>query len=518
MQPEAIRKRSRRPLARALERLPAAWARALGWLALAWASALLLTMPQWVDMARQWFTVSTYQHILFVPAIIGWLVWNRREVLAGIPPQAWLPGLGMVAGALLVWLVGTLTSLDLIAQAGAVLVLQSAVLAVLGPRAGAVLAFPLAFAAFLVPFGEEIVTPLQMLTADMVIALTHLSGIPAQIDGIFIDTPAGLFEVAEACAGVQFVVAMLTLGVLAAKVGMTRWPHRTALLALCLVVPILANGVRAWAIVAIAQYVGAERAGGIDHIVYGWVFFALVVALVMALAWRWFDRDPEAEGRSTARWAGHPVVTAIDRLHLRAGTLAPLMVALIALAGLWSGLARSANYEAATLVAPEVPGWALVETPMRTNWQPVGAAASERLHVIFRDSRGRSVDLYLAAYDGDADPTASAEGAVPQDTPWRRVRAVPAPAGMMGEELVWNATEHRMAWTAYVAGGQASANPLSFRLSGLGDRLTLRAEPRWLVILSTDDGASEEQAEALLRRFHARSGGPAALVEAATAR
>ncbi|MBB3032760.1 exosortase A [Erythrobacter lutimaris] len=505
-------------MAQVLGGLPAAWPRALGWLAFAWGSALLLTMPQWVDMARQWFTVSTYQHILFVPPIIGWLVWNRREALAGIAPQAWLPGLGMVAGALFVWLVGTLTSLDLLAQAGAVLVLQCAVLAVLGLRAGAVLAFPLAFAAFLVPFGEEIVTPLQMLTAEMVIALTHLSGIPAQIDGIFIDTPAGLFEVAEACAGVQFVVAMLTLGVLAAKVGMTRWPHRIALLALCLVVPILANGVRAWGTIAIAQYVGAERAGGIDHIVYGWVFFALVVALVMALAWRWFDRDPEAEGRCAGRWVDHRLVLAIDRPHLRASTLVPVLVALIALAGLWSGLARSGTYDRAALAGPDVPGWTLVETQMRTNWQPLGAAASERLHLIYRDPEGQSVDLYLAAYDGDADPTASAEGAVPQNTPWRRVRAVSAAEGMMGEELVRSATEHRMAWTSYVAGGQSTANTLAFRLIDLGDRLALRAEPRWLVILSTADGASEEQAEGLLRRFHARSGGPAALVEAATAR
>ena len=498
MQPEAIHKRSRRPIAKAVDRLPAAWSRPLAWLALVWASALLLTMQQWLDMARQWFTISTYQHILFVPPIIAWLVWNRRDVLAGIAPRAWLPGLAMVAAALFVWLVGTLTSLDLIAQAGAVMVLQMAVLAVLGPRAAAALAFPIGFAVFLVPFGEEIVTPLQMLTAEMVIALTHLSGIPAQIDGIFIDTPAGLFEVAEACAGVQFVVAMLTLGVLAAKVGMTRWPHRIAMLTLCLVVPILANGVRAWAIIAIAQHVGAERAGGIDHIVYGWVFFALVVALVMALAWRWFDRDPEAEGRSAARWASHPLVAAIDRFHLRASTIAPLLVALIALAGLWSGLARSANAEAVVPNAPEVPGWSLVETPMRTDWQPTGAAASERLHVIYRDRQGRSVDLYLAAYRGDADPTASAEGAVPQDTPWRRVRGLPATPDMMGEELVWNATRHRMAWTGYVAGGVSSANTLALRLSGLGERLALRAQPRWLVIISTSDGASREEAKGLL--------------------
>ena len=156
-------------------------------------------------MGHQWLTVSAYQHILFVPPIVGWLVWNRRTVLAQMAPHAWWPGLALVIGALLLWLAGSLTSIDIVAQGAAVLLLQGVTIAMVGPRVGAVLAFPLAFAFFLVPFGEEIVPPLQALTAEMVIGLTHLSGIDATIDGVFIATPAGLFEVAAACAGVQFV-------------------------------------------------------------------------------------------------------------------------------------------------------------------------------------------------------------------------------------------------------------------------------------------------------------------------
>ena len=476
----------------------------------------MLAGPQWVDMARQWLTVSAYQHILFVPPIIGWLVWNRREVLAGMSPHAWWPGLPMVLGALAVWLVGSLTSIDIVAQAGAVLILQAATLALLGPRVGSVLLFPLAFAAFLVPFGEEIVPPLQMLTADMTIMLTHLSGIPAEIDGVFIDTPAGLFEVAEACAGVQFVVAMVTLGVLAAKVGMQRWHRRIAMMALCVVVPILANGIRAWGTIAIAQVIGIERAGGIDHIIYGWVFFALVVALIMALAWRWFDRDPEAEGRASARLARHPLVAAIDTLPARASTLAPLLAALILLTGLWAGLSLSAK-PAAEPAPPQVEGWTLVDTSGVPDWQPRGASASQRLHLIYRDAAGARVDVYLAAFVGDADPTADGEGAVPPDTAWRRLGPAPAPDGMFGEELLAFGTSRRLAWTSFVSGGEATSDPLGFRLSGLGQRLALSAEPRWLVILSAPE-APGAPADVILRRFHEQSGGPAALVARAQSR
>jgi len=88
------------------------------------------------------------------------------------------------------------------------------VLAVLGPRVALVVALPLGMGVFLVPFGDEIIPPLQMITAAMAIALTQWSGVAAEIDGINIYTPAGWFIVAEACSGVRFLIAMVALAVL----------------------------------------------------------------------------------------------------------------------------------------------------------------------------------------------------------------------------------------------------------------------------------------------------------------
>ena len=50
----------------------------------------------------------------------------------------------------------------------------------LGLRASLLLALPLVMACFLVPFGDEIIPPLQMITADIAIALTRWSGVPRQ--------------------------------------------------------------------------------------------------------------------------------------------------------------------------------------------------------------------------------------------------------------------------------------------------------------------------------------------------
>jgi exosortase A len=292
------------------------WRSAVARLAVAWIALGVLAANEWAQMAHQWWDIDTYSHILLIPPIISWLLWIRRGEMMRLPPQGWWPGLLWVGLGLLVWLVGRDFGINLFAQAGAVMTLQGAAMALLGLRVALILAFPLFYMAFLVPFGDEIIPPLQSITASIATALTQWSGIETVADGIRIDTPAGLFVVAEACSGVKFLIAMVALGVLVAHTCFTSWNRRCWFLIACLVVPVIANGIRAWATIFIAQYVGAEVAGGFDHIVYGWLFFGIVIALVLGIAWRWFERVPEEAGWTAveldamplvARWEGRAV-------------------------------------------------------------------------------------------------------------------------------------------------------------------------------------------------------------------
>jgi exosortase A len=277
----------------ALPIVPDAWRLPLLRLALAWVGLIALLWGEWADMVHQWWNASTYNHILLIPPILVWLVHLRRDELASLAPQAWWPGLGWLVPGLLAWLAGTVTDVNLVRQVGAVMVLQAAVPALLGPRIAFGLLFPLAYMFFLVPFGDEIIPSLQAITAQLAIALTHASGVPAQIDGFFIDTPAGLFEVAEACSGVKFLVAMVALGTLVAHLCFRSPRRRAAFMAAAVIVPILANGVRAWGTIFVAQSQGLEFAAGFDHIIYGWIFFALVIAVLLGASWRFFDRSPD---------------------------------------------------------------------------------------------------------------------------------------------------------------------------------------------------------------------------------
>lgn len=322
------------PKPTALGRIPAVWRAPLIALTAAWIALIAVTAPSWGEVLHQWWNIDTYNHLLLVPFIIGWLVALKAGELAKISPRPYLPALALAAGGLALWWAGRMLGINLIAHAGAVGALQGAVIAVLGVRASLLLALPLGFASFLVPFGDEIIPPLQFITADIAVALTHASGVPASIDGIHIDTPAGLFIVAEACSGVKFLIAMVTLGVLVAFTRFASWSRRALFLAACVIVPILANGVRAWATIYIAQYIGAEAATGFDHIIYGWVFFAIVVGVLLAGAWRFFEREPERFGWGSEAIDRWDWLARAEVRSLAPATAALAMAAMAAIAAL----------------------------------------------------------------------------------------------------------------------------------------------------------------------------------------
>lgn len=477
---------------------------------LAWLVVLGAFAADWAAMADQWWNSSTYNHVLFVPVILGWLVWLRRRQLLLIEPSAWWPGLVLFAGAALLWMLGAFASVATARQAGVVAMMIAAAIGLLGPRVSRGLVFPLAYMLFLVPFGDEFVPLLQMITAKITIALVHLSGIEARIDGVFIDTPAGLFEVAEACSGVKFLVAMIAFGALVANVCFLHWRRRAIFLAVCVVLPVLANGVRAWGTIFAAQYVGAEVAAGIDHLIYGWLFFAAVLLVLLAGSWRFFDRAPDDEMIDAAVITASPLLGRLARLEVRP------MVALgcIALTAICAqGWAKAADALVAPLppriALPPVSGWERADYQPTVGWEPRAAGADHRLLGSYRDADGRKVDVFLALYAAQGDGREAGgfgEGALPPESAWSWLGPIPASEGGQGERLLADGQVERIALTWYRTGDLLTGANARLRLANLGDRLLLRARPTILLILSAEEGQGVPAA-VLLDQFR-QSAGP----------
>jgi exosortase A len=487
MQPELAQASPRSPLAG----LTPAWQAALGRLGVSWTFLILLFFSDWRAMAGQWWDSSTYNHVLLVPAILGWLVWLRKDELLKLHPDTWVPGMVPLCGALALWLLGSFSGLTIAREAGAVAMLPASAMLLLGPRVAAGLTFPLGYMALLVPFGDELVPPMQTITAKLTVMLTHLSGVPARIDGVFIDTPAGLFVVAEACSGVKFLIAMIAFAVLVANVCFRSWPRRIAFLAVATVVPVLANGARAWGTIYVAQSMGAAYATGFDHIVYGWIFFAVVIAMVLALSWRWFDRSPDDPMIDAARIEAVPLLTRLSAMRLRP------VLALLAIMLVTMGVQTWAN-AAERLAAPlakridfaAAPGWHRVDYAPTLAWQPRASGAEHRLLGSFADDAGHRVDVFFAVYSGQGEGKEAGgfgEGALTPDSAWAWADNGPAMAGASTERLIGDGRIVRFAQTSYRTGDLLTGSNARLKLANMTDRLLLRARPTMLLILSSED-------------------------------
>ena len=474
------------------------WRRHLILLAASWAALLAIFHRDVADLAEIYWNSTTYGHCLFVLPVVGWLVWQRRDDLAKLTLFAWWPGLALVGAGAFGWLIGDAAAVGLFRHAGLVLMLQGAVVTLLGPQVARGMLFPLFYLSFLIPFGDFLEKPLQDLTVAMIMPLLHAFGVPATVDGVLIYTPSGVFEVAEACSGSKFVIAMVAYGALVANVCFVSWRRRAAFLAMAFVVPMIANGVRAWGTIYAAWWTSIEQATGMDHIVYGWVFFAAVMAAVLAIGWHWFDRDPDAAWFDAAA-LDKPVTRRIDAVTATGAVLGiPVLFAIWA-----SVIAQRADALPAQIALPEVPGWQRVPMNARAPWTPYYPNADHFLIGRYGDGQGRAVDLAIAVYDSQREGKeliAFGQGAIREEGEWIRVQDLPSIAGGSAVRMTRPGPVERDAVTWYRVGDVLSSSAKAVKLETLKNRMLGGPQSGVAILVSAEriDGSARDEIEAFL--------------------
>ncbi len=274
-------------------RPPANWqASVAAWVAIVTAS-IFAFWPSWVSILDQWLNNRSFNHCLLILPISMYLIWRKRETLTGIPLRVWMPGVAVLAALGLLWLASWVLDINLVQHLIIIAVLPVALVTVTGTEFSRAIVFPLVYTVFAVPFGKFLVPDLQEFTAQFSVALLRLSDIPVFFEGLYISIPSGNFVVAEACSGINYLIASVALSTLYAYLQYQKTYKRALFIAASVVVPIIANGLRAYGIVVIAHLSNHKYAVGVDHILYGWIFFGLVLFLMFWVGGFFRDPDPE---------------------------------------------------------------------------------------------------------------------------------------------------------------------------------------------------------------------------------
>ena len=132
----------------------------------------------------------------------------------------------------------------------------SAVWLVFGTAIIRALFFPLAFLIFAVPFGEDLIPSLMEFTAEFTVMMVRLTSIPVYQEGLFFSLPSGNWSVVQACSGIRYLIATVALGSLYAYLTYTQLKKRLFFILISFIIPVVANGLRAFMIVMIGHLSG----------------------------------------------------------------------------------------------------------------------------------------------------------------------------------------------------------------------------------------------------------------------
>lgn len=358
-------------------------------------AVLLLFRQTTVSTIAIWERSETFAHGFLIFPISAFLIWSRRKEIAQIMPQPDLRGLPVLLLLGFGWLLAHLARVPVVQQYAVVAMIPVLVWTILGQRVARTLMFPLGFLFLAVPMGEFLMLPLMDFTANFTVAALQLTGVPVYREGTFFTVPSGQWSVVEACSGLRYLIASITLGCLYAYLTYRSAWRRIIFTIMALIVPVIANGLRAYMIVMIAHLSDMKLATGVDHLIYGWVFFGLVMLLLFWVGSFWREDLPDAENATPA---APPVAPApIPRQRLALATLAALGVAAV-----WPGYAFYLKSQVTptahiALAAPAATGGWLADPAPLSNWTPEYKGSDASLMQTYRKG-DKAVSLYLGYY------------------------------------------------------------------------------------------------------------------------
>ena len=480
------------------------WIPTLCWIAVACVAFGVAFQHEIGAAVRVWNGSTAYNHCYLVLPLVGALLWMRRDLIAQLRPAPSWWALALLPPASALWLAAALLDVHEAAQLSVVLLFEILLLAVLGWQVFRALLAPLLFLFFLVPFGAFLVPLLQTYTTAFTVHGLQLLGIPVFADGFIIQIPEGTFEVAEACAGLRFLIASIVFGCFfATVVYRSRW-RRAAFIALSIVLPIVANGFRALGLVLLGHIIGDAASAMADHILYGWLFFTIVTLVLIAIGIG-FKEDVR---RSPPRMM--PASVPAPRPPLGSVMAIGLVLALAGPAYLyWVERASAAPIAAAErfAVPPKDGAWRR-EPVTEGDWLPQADNAERTTIADYRNGR-TTVTEVVAFYPVPerGNPLTRTAAEIVQPEPWGLVETGRASVSVGGKAVTVNTTKiarddrQRLVWWFYVIDGKPTGSVLEAKL--LQAATALRGERRLgaLVVLSTEISKATEPAAATLTGF-----------------
>jgi exosortase D (VPLPA-CTERM-specific) len=272
--------------------VPNRWSRLLTLAGVGILAALLLVFAYADSLAflfQQWMEDDNYSHGIFVPVIVGYLIWWRRSavIAAGVAPSWW--GVGLVLVGLILFVLGELSTLYVVLYLSLWFVVVGLVVAAIGIHASRAIIFPLGYLLTMFPLPQileqNLSAQLQLISSAFGVGCLQLLGITAFREGNVIDLGPIQLQVVEACSGLRYLFPLTSLALLCAYLFQDRVWKKILLVASAVPIAIVLNGLRIGMIGLLVEWFGQGAAEGFMHAFEGWAMFVLSFSLLLCEMW-----------------------------------------------------------------------------------------------------------------------------------------------------------------------------------------------------------------------------------------
>jgi exosortase A len=412
-----------------------------------------------------WWISPTYSHCFLIIPIVAWLIWEKRAALAKLTPNLAPQALFVIPLLALMWWLGELSAINEVQQYAVVGIMQALIVALLGADILRLIWFPVLYLLFLVPTGEYLIVPMQHFATRFVDVSLNLLNIPHFTEGTTFELTNGRFEIAEACAGLRFLIATVTLGVLFSYMMFRKIYKAVLFLVACVAVPLIGNGLRCVGIIVLAHYTNNQYGAGADHIVYGWGFNVAILLILGVVGSLFRDAFHERDSGRISR----PVSPA--RLAMVSALAATLLFTGPALS--WWHNNSFTQPDLAAITRPfDLAGWR--EGPASLSWRPDFAGVDGQVAASFVPADGTAipVDLFIGYY---ARPRPGHSMTAHVNRPWNEqgwtasdvnniVAASPKNRTQFQEWIITSPAERRIIWSSYWVDGRFTTSLLTVKL------------------------------------------------------
>ena len=238
-------------------------------------------------LVLDWWKDPNFSHGFLIPIFSVFLVWQRRKQLALLRPKPSGFGLVVVAGSLMMLIVGVLGAEFFLSRSSFVFLVAGLVIYFLGWNYFRATVFPWAFLFLMVPIPaiifNQVAFPLQLLASRLASGLLELVGVPVLREGNVILLPAMPLEVAEACSGIRSLMSLVALALVYGYFLEPKLLRRVLLALSAIPIAVIANSLRVVGTGLMAHWWDPEKAEGFFHVFSGWVIFVLSLVMLFAV-------------------------------------------------------------------------------------------------------------------------------------------------------------------------------------------------------------------------------------------